>query len=48
MESIDTQLFTDEKKEIIEEVNRLGRAFGNTLALCWNLGIIISVLAMFI
>lgn len=47
-DSVDTQLFVDEKKEIIEEVNVLGRVFGNTLALCWNLGIFISVLALFI
>ncbi|CDW76030.1 UNKNOWN [Stylonychia lemnae] len=47
-DSIDTQLFTDDKKELIEEKNYVGIIFGNAIALIINVGLFISILAVFI
>eukprot|EP00347_Sterkiella_histriomuscorum_P005949 403354642 len=48
LESIDTQLFVDEKKELVEDRDRCLRAFGNSLAFMVNVGLFIAVLASFI
>lgn len=46
--SIDTNLFLDEKKELIEFSNFTNRLFVGFIAFALNLGIIVAVIALFI
>jgi len=46
--SLESHMYADEKKELVESTNYCGRFFGNILAMIINLGILLVVFYIYV